>query len=105
MSLSVYDPEKGVFVLNPKKFVINAFHPDYIKTHMPQFLSTMRIESSQKTNGTINGSKSRVTREAKRGKTVNTININPKPKFNIAPMEFHVYSKAGLPTKLKEKNA
>ena len=27
--------------------LVNAFHPDYVKTHMPQFLSNIRFESKQ----------------------------------------------------------
>jgi len=26
---------------------INAFHPSYVATHMPEFLTTLRIESRQ----------------------------------------------------------
>ena len=48
MSLSVYDPEKGCFVLkqwNPEK--INAFHKDFVKVHMPDFIDEIRTESRQ----------------------------------------------------------
>jgi hypothetical protein len=53
MSLSIYDPNKGCFVLNPKKFkpVINAFHPDYVKTYMPQFVTSIRTASMQQESG------------------------------------------------------
>lgn len=27
---------------------INAFHPDYVKTYMPEFLNGMRVEARQK---------------------------------------------------------
>ena len=73
---------------------INAFHPDYVKTHMPDFLSKVQIESTQYANGVINGGKSKAAREAKQGKTVNTINLDVK--------EFHVYNKAGLPKGMKK---
>ena len=104
MTLSIYDPEQGCQVLDPKQFdkpeVINAFHPDYVKTYMPEFLSALRLEAKQKENGVINGGKSKATRESKRGKTVNTINVFPKTKakkveFTLDVREFHIYSKAG----------
>lgn len=90
MSLTVFDPIKGCQVLNPKEFtpVINAFHPDYVKTYHPELLASIKAEASQKANGVINGGKSKATREAK-SKTVNTINLNQK--------EFHIYNKAGMP--------
>lgn len=53
MSLTIYDPKKGCFVLNPKEFspVINAFHPDYVKTHMPEFVTSIRTTSMQQEAG------------------------------------------------------
>ena len=84
--------------------IINAFHPDYVKTYMPEFLSSIRVEATQKANGVINGGKSKASREAK-SKTVNTINVDAKHPIraahlhrpNLAPTEFHVYQKAGMP--------
>jgi hypothetical protein len=46
---------------------MNAFHPDYVRTFQPQFLSTVRIESSQIEQGKINGKKGRHTRESVKG--------------------------------------
>ena len=78
---------------------MNCFHPDYVKTYMPEFLSSIRLEEQQRKNGEKFGSKSRVTRESVHGKTVNTINVFPKtkPRVSLAITEFHVYSKAGMP--------
>jgi len=60
---------------------INAFSPEYVQTHMPEFLTKMRIESSQHAYGVINGGKARAAREAKLGgKYVNTINLNQETK-------------------------
>lgn len=77
---------------------INAFHKDYVKTYMPEFLSNIRIESTQYANGVINGGKSRASRESA-NKSVNTISAFPKTKarVSIARTDFHVYSKAGMP--------
>ena len=80
------------------KQVINVFHKDYVKTHMPEFLTKIRTESTQYTNGVINGGKSRATRESKEGKSVNTINVFPetKKRISIEPREFRIYSRAGV---------
>lgn len=82
---------------------VNAFHPDYVKTYMPQFLCTIRVESSQYSNGVINGGKSRASREAVRGKNVDTISAFPKTKARVSleRTDFHVYSKAGMPKGVK----
>ncbi len=58
---------------------INAFHPAYVQTYMPQFLSTIRKEADQKANGKKFGSLAR----SKQPSLENT--------------EFHIYSKAGMP--------
>ena len=77
---------------------INAFHPAYVETYMPEFLSKIRIESSQHANGVINGGKSRASREAT-GKSVNTISAFPstKARVSLAPTEFLIFSRAGMP--------
>lgn len=80
--------------------IINAFHPDYVKTYMPEFMSSIRLEGTQKANGVIAGGKSKAAREAK-SKTVNTINLNPRPKFDLTPTDFHIYQKAGMPKGVK----
>jgi len=43
---------------------MNAFHPDYIRTFHPHFLTGVRTESSQIEQGKINGKKGRHTRES-----------------------------------------
>lgn len=63
---------------------MNAFHPLYVQTHMPEFLSTIRTESSQYQHGVVNGAKSRATRESTQGKNVNTINVFPKTKARVS---------------------
>lgn len=78
--------------------MINAFHPDYVKTYMPEFMSTIRKESEQQANGTKFGALSRASRESVQGKTVNTITAFPKTKrVSLAPTDFYVYSRAGAP--------
>lgn len=53
MSLTIYDPKKKCQVLNPKEFnqSINAFHPDYVKTYMPEFVTSIRTTSMQQEAG------------------------------------------------------
>jgi hypothetical protein len=63
---------------------INAFHPAYVETYMPEFMSTIRKEAGQKANGQKFGSLSR----SKQPSLENT--------------EFHVYSKAGMPKGVKK---
>jgi hypothetical protein len=46
---------------------MNAFHPDYIKTYHPQFLTEVAIKSAQIEQGKINGKKGRHTRESVKG--------------------------------------
>jgi hypothetical protein len=89
----------AVFVLWLGAALINAFHPDYVKTYMPEFVSKMRLESFQYANGVINGGKSKASRESAKGKTVNTINAFPKTQKRVSTerTDFYVYSKAGMP--------
>lgn len=102
--------------------VINAFHPDYVKTYMPEFLTSVRLESSQYANGVIAGGKSKAKRESVHGKTVNSITVFPKTQSvqrtlekaqskaameekkrkMLAVTDFHMFSKAGMPKGVKK---
>jgi hypothetical protein len=57
---------------------MNAFHPDYIKTFHPQFLSEVVAKSLQIEAGKANGKKARQTRESVKG--VSDIKTFPKTK-------------------------
>ncbi len=46
---------------------MNAFHPDYIKTYHPQFLTEVVINSAQIEQGKVNGKKARQSRESVKG--------------------------------------
>ena len=88
MSLSIYDHKRGCFVLKPEQPpIINAFHPDYVKTYMPEFLSSIRLEAQQKANG-----------EKVAKTTPMTMHIM-RPK--LEPTDFFVYQKAGMPKGVK----
>lgn len=82
---------------------MNAFHPQYVETHMPEFLTQIRTESTQYSNGVIAGGKSKASREAVHGKKVNSISAFPKTKarVSIERTDFHVYAKAGMPKGVK----
>jgi hypothetical protein len=107
MSLTTYDHERGCFVLKPEQPpIINAFHPDYVKTYMPEFLSSIRLEATQKANGVIQGGKAKAAREAvnKAAFTVSTkhpIRAAHLHRPNLAPTDFHIYQKAGMPKGVK----
>ena len=78
MTLTIYDNDKGCQVLNPEHFtpVINAFHPDYVKTYMPEFLSSIKFEAMQKAKGEHYASKSPM----KMHSIVSPSKAKPKPK-------------------------
>jgi hypothetical protein len=82
--------------------LVNAFHKDYVKTYMPEFLSNLRAESTAKLNGEKYGARSRAVRE-NASVTVNTISVFPKTKARVSlkPTEFLVYSRAGMPKGVK----
>lgn len=89
MNLTTYDHEKGCHILNPKAFpnIINAFHPDYVKTYHPELLSSIRMEEKQKANG------------EKVAKTTPMKLHIARPNMEVT--QFHVYQKAGMPKGVK----
>ncbi len=88
MSLTTYDHERGCFVLKPEQPpIINAFHPDYVKTYMPEFLSGIRNESIQTQNG----------KKAAKLTPMKMHIVRPK----LEPTDFFVYQKAGMPKGVK----
>ena len=82
---------------------INAFHPAYVQTYMPEFLSTIRSESAAKLNGQKFGAKGRATRENASEKEHSAITMFPKTKARVSlePTDFYVYSRAGMPKEKK----
>jgi hypothetical protein len=59
---------------------INAFHPDYVKTYMPNFMTTIRTEQKQTENGKLYGAKNRQRENDLTTPNYNTINRFPKTK-------------------------
>ena len=81
---------------------INAFSADYVKTYMPEFMSTIRKESDAKLNGQKYGTLARQTRESDGKAKTSPLSDFPKTKrVSTAITEFHVYSKAGMPKGVK----
>lgn len=79
--------------------VINAFHPDYVKTYHPDLLTGIKTEAKQVENGRVHGSKSKATREST-NKGAFTIAKFPKTKAKVKKVStdvshFYHFSKAG----------
>lgn len=102
--------------------VINAFHPDYIKTYHPDMLTSIKLESIQHANGVISGGKAKAKREsvnkgafsiAKFPKTQSVQRtlekkqskeaLEEKKRKMLAVTEFHMFSKAGTANVTKKK--
>lgn len=58
--------------------VINAFHPDYVKTHMPEMMTKIQAEEKAKENGKLYGTKARQRESIPTAPSYNTINRFPK---------------------------
>jgi hypothetical protein len=76
---------------------MNAFHPDYVKTHLPQFLTALKIDDRQLQAGATLSK--HVTEKRK---TVPSHGFIPGiskeeklAKIDLAPRDFHVFNKAG----------
>lgn len=93
--------------------IINAFHPDYIKTYHPEFMTDMRVASAQHAQGVINGGKSKAKRESVHGKNADSIDRFPKTqpvkrtteekkRKLLAVTDFFTFSRAGMPKDVKK---
>ena len=78
------------------KETINAFHPKYIETYMPDLMAKVRTEAAQKANGVKSGIIARATRESDGRANTSPLSSFPKTKrVSIEPTTFRIYSKAG----------
>ena len=83
--------------------MINAFHPAYVETYMPEFMSAIRSEAAAKANGQKYGTLARATRESDGRTKTSALSDFPKTKrVSIARTDFFVYSKAGMPKGVKK---
>lgn len=81
---------------------MNAFDPQYVQTFMPEFLTKLRSESEAKLNGQKYGAMARATRESDGRAKTSPLSDFPKTKrVSLAPTDFYVYSKAGMPKGVK----
>lgn len=94
--------------------IINAFHPDYIKTYHPNFLADLQLESRMTRAGQALSAHVDETRKTKPshgtvfGISDKEVSVNapahmhrPKrKKVSVERTEFHTYSKAGAPKKV-----
>ena len=76
-----------------KSEVINAFHPDYVKTYHPELLTQIRTESAQTRAGKTLSK--HVTEKRKTKPTHGHIAGLSKLEDVLAPTPFRVYSRAG----------
>lgn len=102
--------------------VINAFHPDYVKTHMPDFLKSLRsnntkeeagksvskyVEKTRETkpsHGTLFGISEKSASVApkqmmrhKDGRAMTMLEVHNDLAEKLQRREFHVFAKAGTP--------
>ena len=72
--------------------MINAFHPDYMKTHEPRFMDSFRtVEANRKAAETL------AKHVAKKRKADPTYGyVHGVTKIPLEMRTFHVYSKAGV---------
>jgi len=67
---------------------INAFHPDYVKTHMPEFLTGLRLESKQtKAGQTLSKHVETKRKTVPSHGTIHGISKNPLPIHQMRPKE------------------
>jgi len=73
--------------------LINAFHPDYVKTYHPEFIESMRTESRQSAAGKT---LTQFVDETRKKKPMHgTLSGISSKSISIKPLEFMYYSRAG----------
>lgn len=76
--------------------LVNAFHKDYVKTYMPEFLPLIRKEADAKANGVKYGTLARSTRESDGTAKSSPLSDFPKTKrVSLEVTQFRIYSRAG----------
>jgi len=83
---------------------MNAFHPQYVQTHMPEFMANFRRESHAITEGKKAAARPRKTRESAGQQQAAPLSSFPKtkkrttypaPRIDLAPRQYYTFSKAG----------
>lgn len=81
--------------------IINAFHPDFIKTYYPDFMQSFRVESRNKQSGQTLTEFVEKTRKKK--PMHGTLSGISKKQISIKPLEFMIFSRAGTKNTTKKK--
>ena len=102
--------------------VINAFHPDYVKTHMPEFMAHVKqqnkheLASQSMANLTIRkrtqdktiplhvmkAPKRKIGKDMTMAQVMDELaeikqkKLSAKQRVDLAPKEFNIYSRAGI---------
>lgn len=101
MTLSIYDPTKGCNVLNPANFIVNAFHKDFVKVHMPTFMKEFRTHAANREVMVAEKKKVKKTplKTVTRNMQIRTkevkIDLAQKKALILAPKDFKYFSAAG----------
>lgn len=64
--------------------MINAFHPDYVRTHMPEFMASFRVNAARIESGKKHGSKA-----SRKSVPVGGAPLSDFPKTESAKNESH----------------
>ncbi len=83
------------------KQIINAFHPLYVKTYMPEFLTELRTESRQTKAGQTLTTYVEKTRKKK--PMHGTLSGISKKQISMKPLEFMYFSRAGTKNTTQKK--
>lgn len=78
---------------------MNAFHPDFIKTHYPDLMDGHRTTQRVSTSMTKVVARARKT-NPKHGTMLGITKATP---VSLKPLPFMVYSKAGMPSAKKKQ--
>lgn len=85
------------------KKLINAFHPDYVKTYMQEFLTQLQVESrSTKAGQTLSNY---VTNQRKQKPMHGTLSGISKNPVSSKPLEFLIFSRAGTKNTTHKKKS
>ena len=83
---------------------VNAFHPDYVKTHMPDLMKDFRThqanrEEREEKNLKVNKTPLKTVTKSlavKISKDQARLNLERRKQMTIAPKDFHIYQRAGV---------
>ena len=89
---------------------MNAFHPDYVKTHMPDLMKDFRTHAANRE--VREEKKLKVNRKplktvtkslsVKISKEQDRLNLAHKKAMMLNQKEFHIFNKAGMPKGVKK---